>query len=53
MSGVARQYKPKDAKKLFALSGNQCAEPSCQQKMISNDGNNVLGEIAHICAASS
>ena len=48
----ARQYKTKDVKKLFALSGNQCAEPSCNRKMISGDGNNVLGEIAHICAAS-
>ncbi|RKN79777.1 HNH endonuclease [Ulvibacterium marinum] len=49
----ARQYKSKDVKKLFALSGNQCAEPSCTREMISEDGNNVLGEIAHIAAASS
>ena len=52
MASKARQYKPSDVKKLFALSGNQCAEPSCQRKLISDDGNNVLAEIAHICAAS-
>ncbi len=53
MTQKARQYKSKDVKKLFALSGNICAEPSCSRSMISEDENNVLGEIAHICAASS
>jgi len=36
-------------KKLFALSGNQCANPDCQNKLTSNDS--VVGEICHIEAA--
>lgn len=48
----ARNYKSKDIKKLFALSGNKCNEPTCENSMISSDGENVLGEICHISAAS-
>ncbi|MBP0019474.1 MAG: hypothetical protein J7647_18220 [Cyanobacteria bacterium SBLK] len=38
-------------KRLFALSGNQCAFPDCQEKMIDDNGA-VLGEICHIEAAN-
>lgn len=49
----ARDYKPADVKKLFAFSGNQCAEPSCSRSMIAKDGITVVGKICHIAAASS
>jgi hypothetical protein len=43
---------PKESvvKRLFALSGNQCAFPGCIQQMVSEDG--VLGEICHIESAN-
>jgi hypothetical protein len=53
MAGKAHSYRPSDIKKLFAFSANKCAKPGCQNPMISNDGSTVLGEIAHIAAASS
>ena len=37
-------------KKLFALSGNQCAFPSCKNRIIDSNGT-VIGEICHIEAA--
>ncbi len=42
--------KPADVKKLFALSGNQCAFPECKEKLISSNGI-VIAEICHIEAA--
>ena len=42
----------KTVKKLFALSGNICAFPSCQTKMVDENGN-VLGQICHIEAAET
>lgn len=36
-------------KKLFALSGNCCAIPTCPQKMVENEA--VIGVICHIEAA--
>lgn len=48
----ARNYKPSDLKKLFALSGNNCAMTNCPNKLISKDGNTVIGKICHIEAAS-
>ena len=36
-------------KKLFALSGNQCTNPDCRNKLISGDS--IVGEICHIEAA--
>ena len=39
-------------KRLFALSGNQCAYPGCEQMLIDLDGS-LIGEICHIEAASS
>lgn len=52
MSNKARNYKPSDIKRLFAFSGNQCAEPSCYKSMIAEDGKVVIGEVCHIAAAS-
>lgn len=48
----ARDYKPSDVKRLFAFSGNQCAEPSCERPVIGKDGLTVVGKICHIEAAS-
>ncbi len=51
MSG-ARDYKPSDIKRLFAFSGNNCAEPKCPRKLIGQDDITVVGKICHISAAS-
>ncbi len=40
-------------KRLFALSGNECAEPNCTRTVIGKDGVTVIGKICHIEAASS
>lgn len=48
----ARQYKTSHLKKLFALSGNNCAMPNCSRSLVSKDGNTVIGKICHIEAAS-
>lgn len=37
-------------KRLFALSGNKCAYPTCDQKIVDEHGS-VIGEICHIEAA--
>ncbi|MDB5141157.1 MAG: hypothetical protein JWR12_3073 [Mucilaginibacter sp.] len=42
--------KPSTIKKLFALSGNNCAFPNCKEHMVDRSGV-VLGEICHIEAA--
>ncbi|WP_422105409.1 HNH endonuclease [Winogradskyella sp.] len=52
MTNKARQIKPSTTKKLFALSRNECARPGCHNKMISDDGKSIHGQIAHIAAAS-
>lgn len=53
---ATRSYTDKTLKVLFALSGNQCAEPSCTQPVIlppkGGAGFMVLGRIAHIYAFS-
>ena len=48
----ARDYKQNDLKRLFALSGCECANPSCRNKLIAKDYNSILGEICHIEAAN-
>jgi len=48
----SRQYSIKDIKKLFANSGNQCAHPECNTRIIAEDGDTVIGDICHIAAAS-
>ena len=47
-----RDYKQNDLKRLFALSGCECTNPSCKNKLIAKDYNSILGEICHIEAAS-
>lgn len=42
--------KSSTIKKLFALSGNCCAFPKCQEQII-NDHGSIVGEICHIEAA--
>lgn len=42
--------KTSTVKKLFALSGNICAYPNCNEHIVDNSGN-ILGEICHIEAA--
>lgn len=44
------QPKPSVVKKLFALSGNQCALPECSNDLVDNYGN-LIGQICHIEAA--
>jgi hypothetical protein len=46
----ARNYTQATLKKLFALSGNQCAFPDCTQNIIDKESN-MIGEICHIEAA--
>lgn len=51
-----RAYSPKTLKILFALSGNQCAEPACSEPIIAlatqASSPSVIGQIAHIYAVS-
>ncbi|MFL3662536.1 MAG: hypothetical protein ACJ04Q_00940 [Flavobacteriales bacterium] len=42
--------KPSVVKRLFALSGNQCAYPDCKEHIVDESGT-VIGEICHIEAA--
>jgi len=51
MSSTARNYTPKTLKRLFGLSGNQCAFPGCS-KMLVNANNAKDSNICHIEAAS-
>lgn len=44
------QPTPTVVKRLFALSGNQCAYPGCKEKIVDEYGT-VIGEICHIEAA--
>lgn len=48
----ARQYKPSTIRRLDTLSGNQCAEPSCERPCIAKDGKSIISKICHIEAAS-
>lgn len=51
-----RTYSTKTLKILFALSGNQCAEPGCSEPIIALATHasppSVIGQIAHIFAVS-
>ena len=48
----SREIKASDRKRLFVLSGCECANPSCSNKLMAKDYNTILGEICHIEAAS-
>jgi hypothetical protein len=47
----ARQYTNKTIKRLFALSGNQCAKPGCLNNVIGEDQKTIVARICHINAA--
>jgi len=49
---MARKYSLTTIKRLYALSGNQCAFPDCTYKFVSPDENVNLSEICHIEAAN-
>lgn len=48
----ARQYKPSTIRRLDTLSGNECANPTCQKKLIAEDNISIISKICHIAAAS-
>ena len=53
---MSRNFSPKEVKTLFALSGNLCAFPGCNQRLVEpgtpTDDAVVLAKIAHIVADS-
>lgn len=53
---MSRNISPKEVKTLFALSGNLCAYPGCNQRLVEpgtpNDDAVVLAKVAHIVADS-
>jgi hypothetical protein len=52
MGSKAREYKESTLKRLFSLSGNECASPTCNKKLIAHDGITIVSKICHIEAAS-
>lgn len=50
MGAGPRNYTKKTLKRLFALSGNQCAFPGCQERLV-NTENALESNICHIEAA--
>lgn len=40
----------KDVKKLWTASGNECAHPKCEQRLIDFERDSVIGEMSHINA---
>ncbi len=53
MNSKARDYKRSTVKRLYALSGNQCAAPDCTCVLIARDGETVISKICHIEGASA
>lgn len=53
MPNKARQYKSTTIRRLDTLSGNQCASPDCNCKLIAKDGETIISKICHIEAANS
>lgn len=51
MAPTTSRPKPSTVKRLFALSGNRCAYPSCAAPIVDSEGC-VVGEICHIAAQS-
>ena len=51
MGKQARNYSQKTIKRLFALSGNQCAFPNCNKTLV-NQSNALESNICHIEAAN-
>ena len=52
MGSQARNYSPQTIKKLFGLSGNECAFPSCTKSLV-NKENAKDSNICHIEAANN
>ncbi|HBG28851.1 MAG: hypothetical protein A2Y10_03715 [Planctomycetes bacterium GWF2_41_51] len=52
MSPNARDYTDTTLKKLYGLSGNTCAFPGCEKKLIARDGETIISKICHIEAAN-
>lgn len=48
----ARQITPATIKRLFMLSGNECSMPTCDKRLIAEDGKTVISKVCHIEAAS-
>ncbi|WP_373283762.1 ABC-three component system protein, partial [Cloacibacterium rupense] len=53
LSDKARQYKPSTVRRLDTLSGNECAHPTCNKRLIAEDGISIISKICHIAAASA
>ena len=53
MGNNARKYTLPTIKKLYGLSGNQCAAPDCKKVLIARDGISITSKICHMEAASS
>ncbi|MDL2257330.1 hypothetical protein LJC06_03910 [Bacteroidales bacterium OttesenSCG-928-I14] len=52
MGNEARNYTLPTLKRLYGLSGNQCAASDCKKKLIARDGISIISKICHIEAAS-
>lgn len=52
MGDKARQYRPTHVRRLDTLSGNICAFPNCERKLVARDGETIVSKICHIEAAS-
>ena len=52
MSSKARKYKPSTIRRLDTLSGNECSNPDCSNKLIAKDKDTIISKICHIKAAS-
>ena len=51
MTKKSRRYLPSMLKKLYALSGNQCAFPDCKVVFVNSDEETNISNICHIEAA--
>lgn len=51
MAKKARAYKNLTIKRLYAMSGNQCAFPGCTQFFLNNEDDTNISNICHIEAA--
>jgi hypothetical protein len=51
MASKARDIKESTIKRLFMLSGNECAETTCIKTLIARDGISLISKICHIEAA--
>ena len=53
MGSEARNYTLPTLKRLYGLSGNQCAAPDCERVLIARDEISITSKICHIEAASN